>query len=61
MRFHFTDPEGESYLTITFDRKDGKKDVMGYLQDVLLNLIQNTVNLVGSTISRTAKGRYGAL
>ena len=30
---YFTDPEGESYLTITFDRKDGKKDVMEIYKD----------------------------
>ena len=32
---YFTDPEGESYLTVTFDRKDGKKDVMANLKKVL--------------------------
>ena len=46
---YFTDPEGESYLTITFDRKDGKKDVMEIYKD---SSRRSVVKLNGETSFR---------
>lgn len=46
---YFTDPEGESYLTVTFDRKDGKKDVMEIYKD---SSRRSVVKLNGETSFR---------